>query len=256
MKILKPLFVALLLAVTPMTAQTADEIIDNYFENTGGKDAWLAVKSMEASGEATFGPQKFNFVQKILVDGRMHISVELQGQSFVPQAFDGKNYWSTNFQTMEPEAADAETSENYSKNDAKDFPDPFLNYKDKGYSVELMGEETVEGVDCFKIKLTKNPIMSDGVEQEVTSTYYFDKETFVPIMSESVITSGPQKGVTAQLVYSDYEEAGGVYYAYTQTGKFNGQVGQTISIKEIKINPEIDEAVFVMPATSTSDDKN
>lgn len=256
MKILKTLFVALLLAVAPATAQTAEEIIDNYFENTGGKDAWMAINSMIASGEASFGPQKFNFTQTIVKDGRMAVTVDLQGQSFVPQAFDGTNFWSTNFQTMEPEAADAETSSNYSKNDAKDFPDPFLNYKDKGYTIELMGEETVEGVDCFKIKLTKNPIMSDGVEEDVTATYYFDKETFVPIMSESVITSGPQKGVTSQLIYSDYEEAGGIYYAYTQTGKFNGQVGQTISIKEIKVNPEIDESIFVMPASGTSDDKN
>ena len=41
MKTAKTLFIALLLiAVAPLTAQTADEIIDNYFENTGGKDAW------------------------------------------------------------------------------------------------------------------------------------------------------------------------------------------------------------------------
>jgi len=41
MKILKTLFIALLLvAVAPVSAQTADEIIDNYFETTGGKDNW------------------------------------------------------------------------------------------------------------------------------------------------------------------------------------------------------------------------
>ena len=44
MKTLKYLFVALtLLAVAPMTAQTADEILSNYFENTGGETAWNAL---------------------------------------------------------------------------------------------------------------------------------------------------------------------------------------------------------------------
>ena len=32
-----------------------------------------------------------------------------------------------------------------------------LNYKEKGFSVELMGTETVDGSDAFKVKLTKKP---------------------------------------------------------------------------------------------------
>ena len=251
MKTVKTLFIALLVvAISPMaTAQTADEIIANYFENTGGVDAWNAIVSIKSQGKADFGGQIFPFIQTIMKDGRMAIQIDLQGQTFVPQAFDGEKQWGTNFQSMKPEASDDETSTNYKRNEALEFPDPFLDYAKKGYSVELLGEETVEGVETYKIKLTKNPILVDGAEEDLFVTYYFDKENFVPIMQEATLPSGPQKGTAVQTLFSDYQELGDIYFPYTIAVKFNGQVAQSISIETMEVNSEIDDALFKMPET-------
>lgn len=255
MKILKLLFILVLMVVAvPTTAQTAEEIIANYIENTGGMDAWKSIESMKATGVAQQGGMSYPFVQTAMADGRMVVFVDLQGQQFIPQAFDGENMWSTNFQTMQAEASDAETSMNYKINEAKEFPDPFLNYSENGYKVELIGEETVEGTECYKIQLTKNPVKVDGAEEANVVTYYFDKETGVPLMSETTLTSGPAKGATVQTIYSEYLEAGGVFIAYEQSQKFNGQVGQTIKINDVVINGEVDESMFNMPAASTTTD--
>ena len=251
MKLVKTLLIALLLvAITPLTAQTADEIIDNYIENTGGIDAWKNITNMKASGVAQMGGVDYPFEQTVMTDGRMVVVVDLQGQKFIPQAFDGENVWATNFQTMQAEASDAETSMNYKKNEAIEFPDPFVNYEANGYTVKLIGEETVEGTECFKIQLTKNPVMVDGAEEANVVTYYFDKENNVPVMSETALTSGPGKGSIVQTIYSEYLEAGDVYIAHAQSQKFNGQIGQTIKIKEILINGEVDESLFNMPAAA------
>lgn len=255
MKTFKILFILLLMvAAVPVTAQTADEIIANYIENTGGMDAWMNIKSMKATGVAQQGGMSYPFVQTVMDDGRMVVVVDLQGQQFIPQAFDGENMWATNFQTMQAEASDAETSMNYKKNEANEFPDPFLNYKENGYKAELLGEETVEGTECYKIQITKNPVMVDGKEEANTVTYYFDKENNVPVMSETTLTSGPAKGATVQTIYSEYLEAGDVFIAYEQSQKFNGQVGQTIKINEVEINVEVDETLFKMPASNTTTD--
>merc|ERR1711916_274570 len=61
------------------------------------------------SGKAEFGPQSFDFTQTMMSDGKMLTEVSLQGQTFIPQAFDGKQMWGMNMQTMQPEAQDAET---------------------------------------------------------------------------------------------------------------------------------------------------
>jgi len=260
MRTLKTLFIALLLlAFTPITtAQTADEILANYFENTGGMEAWKNVKSMKTTGDAMMGGQTYPFVQTMTEEGKMVVNVDLQGMNFVPQAFDGDQMWTTNFQSMEAEAMDEETSVNYKNNEANEFPDPFLNYKDNGYTVELAGEETMEGTECFKIVLTKKPVMVDGVEKPNVNTYYFDKESFVPIVSESTINSGPMAGMTTQTVYSEYLEAGDLYLPFSIAQKFNGQVGQTIKISEVQFNTEIDGTTFKMPepAEETEEDKN
>lgn len=247
MKTIKILAAAVLFTFASISqAQTAEEIVDNYFENTGGIDAWKEIKSMEMTGLAGMGPQEFPFTQTVMADGKMAIQIDLQGQKFTPQAFDGEQMWGTNFQSMKAEAMDAEASSNFKK-ESKDIIDTFLNYKEKGYTLELLGSETVEGTDTFKIQVTKAPVMVDGKEEPSVATFYFDKENFVPIMSEAAITSGPQKGATTQTLYSDYQEAGAIYYPHSLTVKFNGQVGQTIKVDEIKINTEVDESIFKMP---------
>ena len=51
MKTFKTLLLAVtLIAVAPMTAQTADEILSNYFENTGGEAAWNALQGTKMIG--------------------------------------------------------------------------------------------------------------------------------------------------------------------------------------------------------------
>ncbi len=236
-----------LLATATIQAQTAEEIVANYIENTGGADAWKSIKNMKMSGKAGFGPQEFVFTQVVTADGKMSIEIDLGGQKFVPQAFDGESMWTTNFQSQKPEPADAEASSNF-KNESKDQIIELLGYKEKGYTIEKLEDGTAEGVDCFRIKLTKKPILRDGKEEDNIRTYFIDKENFVPVMLEAVVSGGPQAGTKSQTVYSDYEEAGPVYFAYSIVSKFNGQVGQSIKIENIEVNTEIDESIFKMPA--------
>ena len=62
------------------------------------------------------------------------------------------------------------------KKASKDFPSPLYNYKDKGFEVEMMGTETIEGTETFKLKLTQDPITVDGKEEANVSYYYFETE--------------------------------------------------------------------------------
>jgi len=246
MKTIK-LFIALCIVAVaiPAQAQTAEEIVANYLEATGGEAAWKAIKSMKLTGVANFG-QEFPFERIAMADGRVRTKIDLQGQPFIPEAFDGETLWGMNFQTQKAEAADSEASAQY-KNESKDNIDPFVDYKGKGYSIEKLEDKTVEGTDCFALKLTKIPVVVDGKEEENFATFFFDKDTFVPVMSENIVLSGPGKGSTAQTVYSDYLEAGDIYYAHSITVKSNGQVVQSVKINTAEINTEIDDSIFKMP---------
>ncbi len=257
MKILKLLALGLTLCfVSTLNAQTTEEIIDNYIENIGGQEAWSKINSMTVTGVGRQQGVDYPFVATFMKDGRTVINVDLQGTSFIVEAFDGENAWSMNFQTQKAEASDSEASSNY-KNDAKDnIPDAFFNYKEKGYKVELVGKEDFEGTECFKIKLTKSPVLVDGKEEDNIDIYYFDTENFVPIAVESVVKSGPAKGATSQTLISDYQEVEGLYIAFSQIEKFNGQIGLEMVFEKVLFNAEVDENIFKMPVETIETKKN
>lgn len=248
MKTFKIICVLLILSFTLTSyAQSAEEIVETYMENIGGNEAWSKIESIKITGIGRQQGVDYPFVATMMKDGRSVIDVDLQGTSFIVEAFDGENAWSMNFQTQKAEAADSETSTNY-KNEAQDvMPDAFANYKEKGYKLELLGKETWEGTEVFKIKLIKKPVLVDGKEEENVSIYFFDTENFVPLASESVVMSGPAKGATQQSVMSDYQEVDGLYLPFTTIEKFNGQVQLEMLYKKVEFNSEIDESIFVMP---------
>jgi hypothetical protein len=245
MTTIKTLFIALLILVlTPLNAQTADEIINNYFENTGGSENWDKLKGTKMEAEADAQGMTIPVELLSTKDGKQLVKINLQGQEMTQVSFDGETMWTTNFMTMSPEKSDQETTDNMKKQ-MKDFPSPLFNYKNKGYTVELIGNETIEGTDTFKIKLTQEPLIVDGMEEANVTYYYFETENFVPIVTETKISQGPMKGQMSKTTLSDYEEVDGLYFPFSMN-----MGGQTITIKNIVLNPEVTQAMFAFPATT------
>ncbi|WP_108868233.1 outer membrane lipoprotein-sorting protein [Aquimarina aquimarini] len=242
MNALKSILVAIILAITTsFQAQTADEIINNYFENTGGKENWEKLKGIKMTGVMKMQNMEIPFEQIMMTDGRQSTTIELQGNKMIWAAYDGETSWSRNQMTMEAEKNDNEATEKM-KNLIKDWPSPFLNYKEKGYSIELIGNETIDGADTFKIKVTKDPIMINGKSEPNISHYYFDTENYVPIVIEEAVQDGPMKGKTIKMSISDYQEVEGLYFPFSQSSEL-----QSIDFKEFDIDPEVDQALFAFP---------
>ena len=236
-----------------LQAQTADEIINNYFETIGGADNFAALSSMKATAKAKVQGMDLPVTMLSAAPNKQRIDIEFQGQKITQMSFDGETGWTTNFMTMEAEAMDQQSSDVMKAQ--MDFPDALLNYKDKGYSVELQGEEEIEGVPCFKLKLTRNPVTIDGKEEEVASIYFFDKESFVPIMQRDYALIGPQKGVATETYMSDYDEVNGLYFAFTISQRVNGMDVFNLSIDQIELNVEVPEDAFDMPEKKAEEDK-
>ncbi|MTI39453.1 LolA family protein [Fulvivirga lutimaris] len=227
-------------------AQSADEIVKNYFENTGGYDAWGKLEGLKMTAKVNQGGMEIPLEIVVLKDGKQYTKISLQGNEFMQGVFDGEVMWSTNFQTQTAEKVDAETTANQ-KLEANDFPSGLYNYKDKGYKLELMGEETIEGTETFKLKLTKEPITVDGNEQDDVTFYYFDKENFVLLAEEEEIPAGPAKGMMGQVTFSDYDEVNGLYFPFSMSQGVKGGQSQAIKFDTIEANPTVDATVFAFP---------
>ena len=238
MKILNSIFVVILLSfVAPVSAQTADEIIANYVENTGGEEAWKDLKATKMIASVSQGGMEIPVTVYNTKDGKMAVVVNLQGQEITQMAYDGTTLWSTNFMTMKPEKSNEEQTQNMALN-KNDFPSALLNADENGYEVELVGTETKEGTETFKLKVTQEPVMVNGKEVPSINYYYFEKENFVPIVMETTQESGEMSTIGM----SDYQEVEGLYFPFALN-----QGGQPIKIKEIILNPEIDDSLFAFP---------
>ena len=229
-----------------INAQTVDEIIDNYFENTGGVENWEKIEGVKMSAKVNQGGMEIPIEIVQLKSGKMMTTINFQGQSIKQGVFDGEVLWSSNFMTQKAEKSDEEST-NMVKNEMNQFPDPFLNYKEKGFTVELVGTETVDGSETFKIKLTTTPNIIEGKEVPSIAYYFFDNENFVPIQVHEEITVGPGKGMVSEIKLSDYQEAGNVYMPFSMTQGVKGQPGSPITMDSIEINPTVDDNEFAFP---------
>jgi hypothetical protein len=227
-------------------AQTADEIIAKYFENTGGIAKWKALQGIKMSAKVNQGGMEIPLVITQLKDGRQSTKVTFQGKDIMQGVFDGATLWSHNFMNMKAEKSDAEATENF-KQDIGEFPDPFLTYKERGLKAELLGKETVDGTETFKIKLTKKPIKVDGKETENVVFYYFDAENFVPLMMESEVKSGPAKGQISQNKMSDYQDVKGLMMPFSMAQGVKGGGSQPLTITAIELDPKVEAKDFAFP---------
>lgn len=231
----------------PAYSQDADEIISTYFENIGGHDNFGKLESFKMMAKVNQQGMEIPLEIVQLKSGKQYTKISVQGMTIMDNVFNGEVLWGTNFQTMAAEQKDAETTK-IIKDQTKDFPDPFYNYKERGYTVELLGKETMDGAETFKLKLTKDPITIDGEEVENTIYYYFDTEAFVPIALESEVKMGPQKGIIQLIKFSDYQEVDGLMFAFSMSQGVKDGPSQPIIIESIELNPEIDESIFEMPS--------
>ena len=237
---------AALAFIMPTQAQSVEEIIENYFENTGGLEAWKSLEGIKIN--AKFNQQGMEFPVAIyqLKDGRQMSVISFQGQEFKQGVYDGEVLWNTNFQTMKAEKSDAEATANMQL-DANDFPDSFVDYKEKGYTVELLGTEEFDGTETFKVKLVKEPVTIDGTQEDNVSYYYFDTENFVPLGMQAEIRTGQAKGMTSEVVFSDYQEVEGLYFAFSLSQGIKDGPSNPITVESIELNPEVDDAAFAFP---------
>lgn len=217
---------------------TVDEILSNYFENTGGLENWKSMKSMKMRGKAMQSGLEFPVTSYSAAPNKSKQVIEVQGKTII-NACDGKEAWTVNpfAQLLEPTKLDGEQAQAMLD---EEFESAFIDYKDKGHTVELEGTEEVDGTETYKIKLIKK---NGDIEY-----HFFENEYFVPIMVRTFAKFGPQKGQATERYLSDYQEAGDLMMPYTITIKNNGQTFLTMVAEEFEVNAEIEDKEFAFPS--------
>jgi hypothetical protein len=127
------------------------------------------------------------------------------------------------------------------------FQDEFIDYKEKGSKIELVGTEEVDGTETYKVKMVKK----DG---DVVF-YFFDTENYVPIMTRSLMESGPMKGQSIETFMSDYQEVDGLMVAFTTEQKMGGNPVFSMTAEDVIFNDvDIEANNFAFPSEEEKDE--
>lgn len=235
--------IAVVLSSFTINAQTVDEIIDNYLENIGGKDAWKELTSSKMEAKMSMGPMEFPGSIVSAEPNLQRLEFDVQGKKIV-QAYDGETAWMIN-PFMGGKNAQRMPEEDAEEMMKETFQDPFIDYKDKGHTLELIGKKEIEGAETFEVKLTK--------EDGDIEYHYFETEYFVPIMVKTIMTTGEMKGQAMETYLSDYQEVEGLMIPFFIESKMAGESFQKITITKVELNPEVEEGLFAFPGMSEAE---
>ena len=226
------------------SAQTADEVIEKHLAAIGGRAALAKVKSRSMTGTIALstpvgelsGPVEITNLapnkSRTLI--KLDLSAVGAGEMTVDQRFDGTaGIVMDSMQGNRDVAGDQLES---MKNAV--FPSPFLDYQERGVTVELGPKEKVGARDAFV--LTVKPKAGPAVRQ------FIDAETYLPLRLVAKIEV-PQIGTLEQTTeFSDLREVDGVKVPFTIKSSSSAQ-SFTITLTKVEHNGKIDEALFSKP---------
>ncbi len=218
----------------PASAQSVDEVLAKHFEAMGGVESWTGLNTMEASGTISImggmmeGP--FHLAQQRPAKSRMDFT--LQGADII-QAYDGETAWQVMplIGITTPQKADPATAATIIEQ--SDMDGPLIGWKEAGTTVELAGNEMIGTTDAIKLAVT----LKNGEKSE----YFLDASTYLPIR---VVANAAGAATTTTL--SDYRDVGGLLFPFTID--VSSEIPITLTFDDVKINIDVDESVFAMPA--------
>ena len=234
MKLIKHLSFAITgLLLTAMSfAQTADEIVAKHITAIGGVDNWKKVNNMRQ--EATLSVQGMDIPVVITA-----VHNKATKQEYTVMGMTGYSIITSeggwNFNPMQGQTKPEPITQDELKygKDNLDLQGDFVDYKAKGHTIQLMDKEDIEGVECFKIKLSRK----SGNE----SIFFFDPKTYYIVRTSSKMSANGQE-VESVVNMSNYQKLPeGIVIAYTIEST---AVPAPITVTKVIVNGKIDEAVF------------
>lgn len=218
-----------------LNAQTLDEILKKHFEAVN-QEKLSQVQTAIIKGKINQAGMEIPFAMYQKRPQKLRTEGTFQGMT-VLQVFDGDKGWSVNpfMGSTEPQPTPPDQLDQIK--DQADIDGYFYNHEKKGYKLELMPEEEIEGARMYVIQLTK--------PNKDVITSYLDAENFVIIKTKSKMkVQGVDTEIESYL--SNYKPIEEIMYPFSIENKMNGQTMMQLSIDSVEFNKEIEDTLFTI----------
>jgi len=215
-----------------------DQILERNYQARGGLDKLKALRSfrmtMHFSVKGTGYPMTIEARRPSCFRAELNIS----GATMV-QAFDGKTGWVVNPLASNNHTRMMGKAELIQIENQADMDGPLVDWKIKGHKIELLGREKQLEGEFIKLKIT----MRGG--QEFVS--YLDAKTYLE-MKQVTTRTIDGKQVEGESLFWDYRPVNGLVFPYKlESGPKGSENRQTITVKQIELDPELSDDRFKEP---------
>lgn len=212
----------------------AEDVLDRFVKETGGKEAYEQIKSMVITGELTLAMNmKGKMTVHVVRPNKLASSVDLTGIGEIRTGSDGETVWALDPmqgpRILEGEERETTLEATQISEDA--------NWRERYKKFEVTGVETVKGKPAFKVELTD--------KHDLTRTAFYDKESGL-LVKQQRTTKTPQGEIPMEIFISDYKKVGDLLLPHTTTMSAMGQEMKT-TYEKIELNVEVPAEKFELP---------
>lgn len=223
--------VLLCLTGVPALAQepaNANEVVEKYLTAIGGRAKLKAIQDITTTATADIQGRTMEMEAKYKMPNKFRQSSYMMGNETGGTVYDG-NRLSRSMRGQEQVKEGKEAFQEYLQN----HPFPELYYDSLGVEKKLVGKESVDGKDAYKVEYT-----ADGR----TWQEYFDVSSGLKVKRTATIETPRGKSDVA-ITYGDYKDVNGIKFPFKRSQKF-GQFDMTMETQSVKINKGIDDKQF------------
>ncbi len=225
-------------------APSVDELIAKNLNARGGEDKLRALQSMRITGKVSVQGMELPMTVNAKRPNMMRQEMQIQDKKVVT-AFDGQKAWMINPMMGADAAQEVPGPQAEMTRDQADFDGPFVDYKTKGHTIELVKGESPDGAGklpngrrVYTLKVTRK----NGRVQH----YYLDAESGIELrMSNQLEQGGQAFNIDTEL--DDYRAEQGITVPHTVRNLMNGQLMMTMTVEKIEFNLPLEDSFFRMP---------
>ncbi len=224
-------FLFIILSFYQGFGQTVSEILAKH-ELASGLNSRKRIKTLTSIGKITQmgNTLPISIIQKRPSKYRFDVHLD---EGRITQAYDGMFGWAFN-PFASPDTIQLEGPELAQIRESADFDGILHSYRQKGFSIQLVGKAKAGAQDAWKIKIKKP-------SGEVMN-FYLDAITFLVIKSDVGLLINGMPYV-AESFFGDFRKVGGMILPYYIQTK-NGTMVTEIRVDTVRINETMEDYYF------------
>lgn len=214
-----------------------DDLVNKTIEAYGGRKAFAAINTLKLTAKMHVQGMEVPIIASIKRPHFGRIEVNFQGMQII-NGINEEYGWTINPMQGETEPKKMPEESYIRIKEDLEIDNDFIDYKKKGHTVELMGEDELDGAPVYKVKMVKK----SGNEY----TLFIDTEYFLVIKRKSKVKRGENE-IESEELLGDYKEVAGIMIAHSTETKMNNATVQASTIEKVEVNLPMEDTLFYMP---------